>query len=415
MDPLTHALSGVLVALAVEPVRPRAGFVGRPVRLATGAVAGLFPDVGYLWRAGDPLAVLGNASGWTHSLLVAPAVALLLAAVFSLIARRPAEWPIFLAITVPALLVHFGLDLMTVSGLQPWFPLSESRYAAPLLFPVDAWLLVFSLLAVAIAWRRPQFARWSALGAFAMGAAYLVTLAHWRDQAVEVGERMARERGMTGYAVQAFPQPFSPRNWQVLVAHGDAFTIAWIQLPRASAAAAASAAASPAPLSASASSATTAAVVSDAQAADDAPQAALPASAESRPVPVPAPSVQPEVAEPVPLPVPSTVFGAVRAGYQSPSNVHWDPSFRFGDDGRRDAFARMAWSRPEFADFRRFSVYTVLSHVEYRADVRQVCAWFYDARFALPNVVPSYRFGSCQHLDDKTWTVRRAPGPLPFL
>ena len=86
--------------------------------------------------------------------------------------------------------------------------------------------------------------------------------------------------------------------------------------------------------------------------------------------------------------------------------------FRFGDEGGRAEFARTAWDRPEFAGFRRFSVYTVLSHVEYRADVRQVCAWFYDARFAWPGVAPSYRFGSCQHMDDSTWSVQRAPGPL---
>ena len=40
MDPLTHLLCGVLVALAVEPARPRPGFVGRLPRLSAGAVAG---------------------------------------------------------------------------------------------------------------------------------------------------------------------------------------------------------------------------------------------------------------------------------------------------------------------------------------------------------------------------------------
>ncbi|MBC7780767.1 MAG: hypothetical protein H7125_11775, partial [Proteobacteria bacterium] len=113
-------------------------------------------------------------------------------------------------------------------------------------------------------------------------------------------------------------------------------------------------------------------------------------------------------------PITSSV-DAVREGYLAPDDDRWEQFFRFGDDRKRAEFARTAWSRPEFGSFRRFSVYTVLSHVEYRADARQICAWFYDARFALPNVAPSFRFGSCQHMDDKHWSVQRAPGPFPLL
>jgi inner membrane protein len=105
---------------------------------------------------------------------------------------------------------------------------------------------------------------------------------------------------------------------------------------------------------------------------------------------------------------------ALRHAYADPARVQWTQVFRFGDDGGRAEFARTAWNRPEFGAFRRFSVYTVMSHVEYRAEERQVCAWFYDARFALPNVAPSFRFGSCQHMDDKSWTVERAPGSFAF-
>jgi hypothetical protein len=104
-----------------------------------------------------------------------------------------------------------------------------------------------------------------------------------------------------------------------------------------------------------------------------------------------------------------------RPGYSAVNAVRWEQFLRFGSDGGRAEFARTAWSRPEFDAFRRFSVYTVLSHVEYRADAREVCAWFHDARHALPGLAPLFRFGSCQHMDDKSWSVHRAPGPLPVL
>jgi inner membrane protein len=130
MDPLTHALLGMLVALAVEPARMRPGFVGRRPRLAAGAVAGVFPDLAWLTSVGNPLAVLGDAITLTHSLLFAPVFALLIAAVFSMTLRRPLDWPVFLAVTGPALLVHLGVDLLTSGGLQPWYPVVATRYAA---------------------------------------------------------------------------------------------------------------------------------------------------------------------------------------------------------------------------------------------------------------------------------------------
>jgi inner membrane protein len=378
MDPLTHMLSGALVALAVEPARRRPGFVGRVPRVAAGAVAGVFPDVMHLARLQDPLAVLAPTGAWTHSLLALPVIALVLAVLFAVLARRPREWPVFLAVTVPALLVHLGLDLMTASGVQPWFPVSETRYAVPLLFPVDPWMMCMGMAAAILAWRRPALARWSAMAAFAAAAGYLVLLGQWRDQALSVGAGMAAQRSLGDATVKAFPQPFSPRNWQVLVAHGEAYDLAWVKVA----------------------------------AAGDATGEADPGMAPGSGSDAPAASTGLRVGEPT---LPRSVLSTVRGAYRPPTGLQWMHVVRFGDDGGRAEFARTAWSRPEFGAFRRFSVYTVLSHVEYRTDVRQVCAWFYDARFALPGVSPSYRFGSCQHMDERTWTVQRSPGPLPLL
>ena len=383
MDPLTHLLSGVLVALAVEPARPRPGFVGRLPRLSAGAVAGVLPDLAHLARLGDPLAVLAPTGVWLHSLLALPVLALTLAAVFAVIARRPLEWPVFLAITGPALLVHLGLDLMTATGIQPWHPISESRYAVPLLFPVDLWITAMAAAAAIVAWRRPRLGRWAALAAFAAGAGYLALLGQWRDEALAAGAAIASRYPTGGAAVQAFPQPLSPRNWLVLVARGDAFDLAWVKVGSHF----------PAP------DERVPAAPLDRAAAATSSAAATPAG--------------PNVGEPVST---RSALARLGAAYVPPEEARWINVFRFGDDGGRAEFARTAWSRPEFSGFRRFSVYTVLSHVEYRADVRQVCAWFYDARFALPGVAPSYRFGSCQHMDDRTsWSVQRAPGPLPLL
>ncbi|MEI6317685.1 MAG: metal-dependent hydrolase [Pseudomonadota bacterium] len=383
MDPLTHLLSGVLVALAVEPARPRPGFVGRLPRLSAGAVAGVLPDFAYLPRIADPLAVLAPTGAWTHSLLALPLLALALAALFAVIARRPAEWPLFLVVTVPALLVHLGLDLMTASGIQPWYPVSDTRHAVPLLFPIDPWLIVTAVIAALVAWRRPKLGRGAAIAAFAGLAGYVALLGQWRDQALALGTAMAARHPSSDTTVHAFPQPFSPRNWQVLVAHGDAFDLAWVKVGTQAAAPAAGQSASGTETGGAGSASATAAVPAG---------PGLGESGSTR-----------------------SALVALRHAYADPARVQWTQVFRFGDDGGRAEFARTAWNRPEFGAFRRFSVHTVLSHVEYRADGRQVCAWFHDARYSLPGLVPSYRFGSCQHMDDRTWSVQRAPGPLPLL
>jgi inner membrane protein len=373
MDPLTHLLAGALVALALEPARPRPGFVGRLPRVGAGMLAGLFPDVAHLALIWDPLAVLAPTSAWIHSLLVLPLSALGIAILCAGLGQRPAQWPALLLITVPALLLHLGLDLLTASGIQPWYPVASTRYAVPLVFPFDPVLLVLGGVAVILGWRWPSRARGSAIAALALAAGHAALLGQWRDQALAVGAARVAARGLEGATVHVLPQPFSPRNWQVLVAQGDAFEQAWIRAGEAYA------------------------VAPD----EPAGKASVPAAGTA-----PGAAVAQS---------PLSVLATVRSAYLPPSQAQWTHVFRFGDDGGRAEFARTAWSRPEFAGFRRFSVHTVLSHVEYRADQRQVCAWFHDARFSLPGVSPSFRFGSCQHMDELTWTVRRMPGPLAWL
>lgn len=382
LDPLTHLLAGLLVALAVEPMRARAGNACRASWLSAGAVAGVLPDLAHLPRVGDPQAVLASAGLWTHSLLALPVLALALAALFAWIARRPRQWPVFLFVTGPALLVHLGADLVTASGIRPWYPVAESRYAVPLLFPLDLWITAVVTAAVIVAWRRPMLGRWAALAAFAATMGYLVLLWQWRAEALDAGAAVASHYPSADAHVHAFPQPFSPRNWQVLVAHGDAFDLAWLKVGTRPSVPVGTAPDKP---------------------RDGSPEASTNVAA------IPG---GPSVGEPLSV---RSALARLSAAYAEPAQARWIQVFRFGDEGGRAEFARTAWSRPEFAGFRRFSVYTVLSHVEYRADVRLACAWFYDARFAWPGVAPSYRFGSCQHLDDSTWSVQRAPGPLPLL
>ncbi len=362
MDPITHALSGALVALALDPAGASRSPVSRRLRVTTGALAGVFPDAVLWWRWTDPLAVLSTLPNWTHAPLLAPLWALLLAVLLASGRRCLRDWPALAVIAGAAIGAHLVLDLLTANGLSVGWPFTAARHALPLLHPLDPWLLLVAVVAAGVAVLRPSWARRAAVGCFAACACYLLALGHWREQALAIGERQASTRGVSGGAVHAFPQPLSPLHWQVLVAHEDAFEIAWVRLPLRPG--------GPAPTAQAAPSATTA---------------------------------------------PRHALAAVLGAYRPPAAVRWEFRSRFGEDSGRAELVRSAWNQPEFEPFRRFSVHTVFSHAEYSSETRQVCAWFYDARFALPELPPALRFGACQHMDERTWSIRRAPGPLPFL
>ncbi|MGH2652140.1 MAG: metal-dependent hydrolase, partial [Actinomycetota bacterium] len=74
MDPITHGLTGALLA--------EAGFRQRYGRQATLALAGgaLLPDIDVVWSWGQGVAALEMHRGLTHSLLGAAGIALSLAA-----------------------------------------------------------------------------------------------------------------------------------------------------------------------------------------------------------------------------------------------------------------------------------------------------------------------------------------------
>jgi membrane-bound metal-dependent hydrolase YbcI (DUF457 family) len=167
MDTITHGIVGALIGKAFfagEPSRaplpwqepPRTA--GRVAILCCTAGA-MFPDIDVFAGplAHKTLAILTWHRNITHSLVMLPVWAVLLAGLSWWAARR-ARWPApefsdLMAIYLVAIGSHIFLDVATSFGTMVWSPVNYSRVSWDLIFIVD---LTFTSLAL-----MPQLAAWA--------------------------------------------------------------------------------------------------------------------------------------------------------------------------------------------------------------------------------------------------------------
>lgn len=356
MDTLTHALSGALVARLIaaraEPGRSPSLAVGplgldapwrqdarspRPWQcVVVGAVAGAFPDVDAVVQAVSELAYLRHHRGVTHSVLLAPLWALLVAwlaaQAFRVTRGTPGGWKAWYAVALAGIAIHIAGDWITGFGTMLMAPLSDHRFALGSTFIIDLVLsgLMLAGLALAALWPRR---RWPAGLALSLAAAWIGVSWIGQQEAITAGEAFARDRGLGAAEVQAIPRPASPFNWTVTVQSGDTYHVAHLNTRRA----------------------------------------------------------QPLVAQPD-----DHFIRRFSAPYQPVATVAWERMARFGDEPQAAALAREAWERPEFAFYRWFAQAPVLESVQPGQAAGSTCAWFRDLRFSFPGRTDApFRYGVC--------------------
>ncbi|MBK6514202.1 MAG: metal-dependent hydrolase [Polyangiaceae bacterium] len=212
MDTLTHGLFG----LAVGTLRPRdsAGGPLAPTDKATllaCVIAAELPDLDYLWPASDGVLVTLRAHrGLSHSLVAAPAVALVAAGIALLIVRRARVAPVYAQAVLAVVFAHLLPDLWTGWGTRLFLPWSSERMNLDFTMVLDP-LVTLPLLVGAVFGYRARardFRRPIWLG-LAVASLY-------------VGSRVAIRAALTSsvedkYAtseVHVFPAPFSVLGWR---------------------------------------------------------------------------------------------------------------------------------------------------------------------------------------------------------
>lgn len=221
MDTLTHALSGALIARTAwrreAPASVRA-------RSLAACAAAAFPDIDYVlfWLA--PLDFLSLHRSITHSLVLLPLWAAILAAMLGRLLRQP--WRVLYLPCAVGLAAHIAGDVVTIYGTQVLWPLSVAPLALNLSFDVNPWTAAIVFLGAAAALRRPLPAL--AIAGAAL-AGLLVLQAALRTQALAVARSSAAPEALL---VDALPQPLSPFHWLLIVREGEDYRIAHLDLLR---------------------------------------------------------------------------------------------------------------------------------------------------------------------------------------
>ncbi len=309
MDPLTHALSGALLVRAatrrsrqtippdhqqLSPVLPLR------LRIATGFVAAAFPDIDFALRLIDTLVYLNWHQGPTHSLILLPLWAWLLAQCLAQL-FRPYAWRLFFIPACLGLAIHIAGDLVTSYGLMLFAPFSTERYSLPLVFVIDPWFSLIILAGLVASWLYPdrRAAAMAALTGLGIYVFFLSTLYH---QAIAVAQHYAQANALRHTTLSVLPQPMSPFHWKLIIRHNGNYHVAWVHLRKAP------------PLSGYETAA--------------------------------------------------GLWQKIAAAYRPVTENAWTDYHQFGADPYCRDLIRDAWNAPAFGPFRTFSTFPVLERVE---------------------------------------------------
>ena len=231
MDTLTHALSGALLGRATAPREPGPDVLSTGRRMIVGAAAAAFPDLDFVTSYLSPLAYLHHHRGITHSVLMLPLWALLLAFLFTALWRWKPGWRAYYGIAAAGVAAHIVGDLITAFGTMVFAPLSDTRYALSATFIIDLWFtgIILAGLAACAVWRS---SRAPAVAGLAILAAYVGFQLVMQQRASDFGEQYAKANGMQQANVTAMPRPVSPFNWTVFVAEDGIYNYAHVNLIR---------------------------------------------------------------------------------------------------------------------------------------------------------------------------------------
>ncbi|OGA42144.1 MAG: hypothetical protein A3G24_02970 [Betaproteobacteria bacterium RIFCSPLOWO2_12_FULL_62_13] len=231
MDTLTHALSGALIARATAPnaAAPDGLPLGR--RIGVGFLAAAFPDLDIVVSYVSPLAYLFYHRGVTHSLIVLPLWALLLASLCALAWRRGPGWRAYFGVIAWGMGIHIAGDWITSFGTIVFAPLSDARYGISTTFIIDLWFtgIILAGLAASVAWRRSGAPAIAGLAVLIGYVSFQYTL---QQRAVDSGTSYVLAAGLKEAKVTALPRPVSPFNWMVIVSEEDRYHYSPVNLWR---------------------------------------------------------------------------------------------------------------------------------------------------------------------------------------
>ncbi len=203
MDTISHSFAGAILSRSLED---------RPTQwaaLTVGAFAAVVPDLDFLMIS-NRIEYLRDHRSWTHSFLVLPFLALGIALLAKIFARRTPLRMLWLFAAV-GIASHIVFDWATSFGTMFWTPLSRARHSLDWLFILDPIFTGITLgsLVLCLAFRARS--RRIALAGSGLLAAYVGICAVLHARALAIWRRL--DAPPAGARVAALPQFLSPFRW----------------------------------------------------------------------------------------------------------------------------------------------------------------------------------------------------------
>jgi inner membrane protein len=299
MDTITHSLLGALVVRSVFPAQQSKHPFSNRQRLLAGAVGGAFPDIDYIAAWVDPMVYL---TLWhrsiTHSFIMLPLWALLVGITLSFVFRQRREWRYLSMLAGVAVLSHIASDLITVYGTQVLAPLSSWRASIGTTFIIDPWFTLIVLIGFIAGFKSAS--QRLPYACLAVLLAYVLFQGGLKQYALTIAQDHVQREGISAVRAAAFPQPFSPFNWKVIIETDDYYDISYVNL-------------------------------SGGYATDGDG---------------------------------TGFWGKVRNTYKTPEQMNWQRQRRFGDAGSEAERVEMLWYDEQLDYFRRFAELPVLYRID---------------------------------------------------
>jgi len=232
MDTLTHALNAMLAARASEPVKFKPGQLSLTARSWAGFFAGMFPDSDFITMAFGTTTFLNYHRGITHSFILAPLWAAILAWVFSLISRGRYNWRAFYGVSLLSIVVHIFGDAITNYGTMVLAPFSNYKLAFSTTFIIDWYFTGIILFGLLASYLSKRYKRHFALMGFSLLLCYVVAQGWWQRMALRDAYSSVPQNILQQARVYALAQPVSPFNWKLVVALPDHYYVRYVNLFR---------------------------------------------------------------------------------------------------------------------------------------------------------------------------------------
>lgn len=302
MDTITHALSGALAARACAHGKPSPTSIPVSQRVALGFAAAAFPDSDVLLTLVSPVAYLTQHRGVTHSILMLPIWAWLLAWLAAAAFRNREGWRDYFTVSALGIGVHIAGDWITSFGTMLLAPFSNARFSLGTTFIIDLWFTGIILAGLLLSWTW-RGTRVPAVAASVALAGYVGLQAYLKHEAESVGREYAKSKGLHAASVMAVPRPLSPFNWMIVVEDREQYHHVQVTLL--------------------------------------------------------------DSASPAPVPQEANLIGRIAANFHPAAAAPWSVDTRFGRTEEETRLTRDAWEAPAFAFYRWFARFPALYRIDH--------------------------------------------------